>query len=224
MPPVPCLAGTTPLIGRACPGSPAAAALRPAGKPIHRFCPRLQIRPEGSVRRSVLGTEPRSLRRPSVPETFSLSELTAGADPLTPAPARPPGLARSLTEAVLPATGARIRSRRLAPRSRRWWRGSSLDVTEMGRAPSFSARASRATSWLDRTGHPAASRSALGLASRCLGCPASSASPGPGRRVRDASAGAKCQTPALSSNRHRRRLDIRANLGSNRWTNAGRVR
>ncbi len=34
----------------------------------------------------------------------------------------------------------------------------------------------------------------------------------------------KCRTPALSSNRHRRRLDIRTNLGSNRWTNAGRVR
>ena len=34
----------------------------------------------------------------------------------------------------------------------------------------------------------------------------------------------QCQTLALSSNRHRRRLDIRTNLGSNRWTNAGRVR
>jgi hypothetical protein len=34
----------------------------------------------------------------------------------------------------------------------------------------------------------------------------------------------KCQTLALSSNRHRIRLDIRANLGSNRCTNAGRSR
>ena len=34
----------------------------------------------------------------------------------------------------------------------------------------------------------------------------------------------KCQTLALSSNRHRKRLDIRANLGSNRYTNAGRLR
>ena len=36
--------------------------------------------------------------------------------------------------------------------------------------------------------------------------------------------GPKCQTRALSSNRHRIRLDIRTNLGSNRWSDAGRVR
>jgi hypothetical protein len=34
----------------------------------------------------------------------------------------------------------------------------------------------------------------------------------------------KCQTLALSSNRHRKRLDIRANLGSNRCSNTGRSR
>ena len=45
------------------------------------------------------------------------------------------------------------------------------------------------------------------------GCP----SAGPGRSQ-------KCQTLALSSNRHRIRLDIRANLGSNRCTNADRSR
>jgi len=40
----------------------------------------------------------------------------------------------------------------------------------------------------------------------------------------DRLAGAKCQTLGLSSNRYRSRLDIRTNLGSNRWSNAGRVR
>ena len=47
--------------------------------------------------------------------------------------------------------------------------------------------------------------------------------PGPAAAPRSFSA-PKCQTSALSSNRHRIRLDIRTNLGSNRWSNAGRVR
>jgi hypothetical protein len=34
----------------------------------------------------------------------------------------------------------------------------------------------------------------------------------------------KCQTLAISSNRHRKRLDIRANLGSNRYSHADQVR
>ena len=44
------------------------------------------------------------------------------------------------------------------------------------------------------------------------------------RAPRGRSVSPECQTPPLSSNRHRIRLDIRTNLGSNRWSNAGRVR
>ena len=53
------------------------------------------------------------------------------------------------------------------------------------------------------------------LAPGRLGCPRKLSGPGPAAASRPFGE-PKCQTPALSSNRHRRRLDIRTNLGSNR--------
>jgi hypothetical protein len=61
----------------------------------------------------------------------------------------------------------------------------------------------------------ATSRSS-GLSGRSTAACPSRTGPIPGAR--------KCQTLAISSNRHRKRLDIRANLGSNRYSHADQVR
>ncbi len=80
----------------------------------------------------------------------------------------------------------------------------------------------RRTAKLTRTASTAWPARPTGRWHRCLRTNRSGSLPG--RAGKRGSATPECQTPAIPSNRHRRRLDIRANLGSNGCGDTGRVR
>ena len=187
-----------------------------------RSCPRGR---SGRIRAQRISRHYRPRRSSRVPQSSQESLLPQRDPPRAefPAPAR----ARLPTQSRHPvAVGSPGPSRTTDPtRPAPAARGLHL-VVARGRTERPSTGGRGATS--SRTGHPRLP-GARGHSPRTLvpgrpGCLPRTQRSRSGQAPPRPFSEPKCQTPALSSNRHRIRLDIRTNLGSNRWSNAGRVR